>query len=136
MTWVSPGARTAHDEQEIAALRKGQRAGEPEGPIVVRYSARVVEFAVPEWQATLDALQELPESGAVRAVGYVGIREPRPCHARISSMQRSTAFRSLDCSASWPTDRSGRPTVPRTLTFPDTVTNRPVGVNGARDQYS
>ncbi|WP_371539678.1 alpha/beta hydrolase [Streptomyces sp. NBC_00466] len=65
--------RTAHDEQEIAELRKAQAAGEPEGPIVVRYNARLAELAVPEWQATLDALQELPEIGADGPVGYVGI---------------------------------------------------------------
>ncbi|WP_406376437.1 alpha/beta hydrolase [Streptomyces sp. NBC_00647] len=65
--------RTAHDEREIAALRKAQTAGEPEGPIVVRYNARLAEFAVPEWQATLDALQELPEIGADGPVGYFGI---------------------------------------------------------------
>ncbi|MFJ3216073.1 alpha/beta hydrolase [Kitasatospora sp. NPDC086801] len=65
--------RTAQDEQEIAELRKAQAAGEPEGPIVVRYNARLAELAVPEWQATLDALQELPEIGADGPVGYVGI---------------------------------------------------------------
>ncbi|MEV5540939.1 hypothetical protein AB0L13_29220 [Saccharopolyspora shandongensis] len=65
--------RTAHDEQEIAGLRKAQAAGEPEGPIVVCYNAHLAELAVPEWQATLDALQELPEIGADGPVGYVGI---------------------------------------------------------------
>ncbi|MFI9274088.1 alpha/beta hydrolase [Kitasatospora sp. NPDC052896] len=65
--------RTAHDEQEIAELRKAQAAGEPEGPIVVRYNARLAELAVPEWQATLDALQGLPEIGAGGPVGYSGI---------------------------------------------------------------
>ncbi|GAA0416707.1 alpha/beta hydrolase [Streptomyces luteireticuli] len=65
--------RTAHDEQEIAELRKAQAAGGPEGPIVVRYNARLAELAVPEWQVTLDALQELPEIGSDGPVGYVGI---------------------------------------------------------------
>ncbi|MFD7497139.1 alpha/beta hydrolase family protein [Streptomyces sp. NPDC059832] len=65
--------RTAHDEQEIAELRKAQAAGESEGPIVVRYNARLAELAIPEWRATLDALQELPEIGADGPVGYVGI---------------------------------------------------------------
>jgi pimeloyl-ACP methyl ester carboxylesterase len=65
--------RTAQDEQEIAELRKAQEAGEPEGPIVVRYNARLAELAVPEWQATLDALQQLPEIGAEEPIGYVGI---------------------------------------------------------------
>lgn len=65
--------RTAHDEQEIAALYKAREAGEPEGPIVVRYNAHLAELAVPEWRATLDALQELPEIGTEGPVGYFGL---------------------------------------------------------------
>ncbi|MGW7528935.1 alpha/beta hydrolase [Streptomyces sp. NPDC054783] len=65
--------RTAHDEQEIAELFRVRAAGEPEGPVVVRYNAHLAELAVPEWQATLDALQELPEIGADGPVGYFGI---------------------------------------------------------------
>ena len=62
--------RTAHDEQEVAAMQQARAAGEPEGPIVVRYNAHLAERAVPEWQATLDTLQELPEIGAGGPVGY------------------------------------------------------------------
>ncbi|MFD4507979.1 dienelactone hydrolase family protein [Streptomyces sp. NPDC058457] len=73
----SPGhgdrPRTAYDEQEIAALYRAREAGEPEGPIVVRYNAHLAERAVPEWQATLDALQALPEIGAEGPVGYYGL---------------------------------------------------------------
>ncbi|HEY3873444.1 MAG TPA: alpha/beta hydrolase [Actinocrinis sp.] len=65
--------RTAQDEQEIAALYRARRAGEPEAPIIVRYNADLAERAVPEWRATLDALQELPEIGADGPVGYWGI---------------------------------------------------------------
>jgi pimeloyl-ACP methyl ester carboxylesterase len=65
--------RTATDEQEIAALRQARTAGEPVGPIVVRYNADIAERAVPEWQATLDALQELPEIGTDGPVGYYGL---------------------------------------------------------------
>ncbi|WP_256641689.1 alpha/beta hydrolase [Streptomyces murinus] len=65
--------RTAHDERDIAALRAAQAAGEPEGPIVVPYNARLAELAVPEWQAVLDALQQLPEIGADGPVGYTGL---------------------------------------------------------------
>lgn len=65
--------RTAHDEREIAALFEAREAGEPEGPIVVRCNAHLAERAVPEWQATLDALQELPEIGAEGPVGYFGL---------------------------------------------------------------
>ncbi|MYS21429.1 hypothetical protein GA0115240_13075 [Streptomyces sp. DvalAA-14] len=65
--------RTAHDEREIAELYRARAAGEPEGPVVVRYNAYLAELAVPEWRATLDALQELAEIGADGPVGYFGI---------------------------------------------------------------
>lgn len=65
--------RTAHDEAEISALYRARAAGEPEGPVVVRYNAHLAELAVPEWRATLDALQELPEIGADGPVGYFGL---------------------------------------------------------------
>ncbi|MCC9308258.1 alpha/beta hydrolase [Kitasatospora sp. RB6PN24] len=64
---------TAHDEAEVAALFAARAAGEPEGPIVVRYNAHLAELAVPEWRATLDALQQLPEIGANGPVGFFGI---------------------------------------------------------------
>jgi pimeloyl-ACP methyl ester carboxylesterase len=65
--------RTAHDETEIAELFRARAAGEPEGPVVVRYNAHLAEQAVPEWRATLDALQQLPEIGTEQPVGYFGI---------------------------------------------------------------
>ncbi|HEX6500625.1 MAG TPA: alpha/beta hydrolase [Micromonosporaceae bacterium] len=65
--------RTAHDEQEIAALYRARAMGDPEGPVVVRYNAHLAERAVPEWRATLDALQELPEIGVDGPVGYFGL---------------------------------------------------------------
>ncbi|MGW7424003.1 alpha/beta hydrolase [Streptomyces sp. NPDC054813] len=73
----SPGhgdrPRTAHDEREIAELYRAREAGEPEGPVVIRYNAHLAARAVPEWQATLDALQELPGIGAGGPVGYYGL---------------------------------------------------------------
>ena len=65
--------RTAHDEQEIAAMLQARTAGEPEGPVVVRYNAHLAERAVPEWQVALDALEELPEIGTGGPVGYWGL---------------------------------------------------------------
>ena len=65
--------RTAHDEAEIAELFRARAAGEPEGPIVVRYNAHLAELAVPEYQTVLDALQELPDIGADGPVGYWGL---------------------------------------------------------------
>ncbi|MEY9926833.1 pimeloyl-ACP methyl ester carboxylesterase [Catenulispora sp. GP43] len=65
--------RTDHDEREIDAMFAAREAGQPEGPIIVRYNAHLAEQAVPEWSATLDALQELPEIGTGGPVGYWGI---------------------------------------------------------------
>ncbi|MDL4819743.1 alpha/beta hydrolase [Actinomadura opuntiae] len=65
--------RTPHDEQEIAELFRARAAGEPEGPIVVRYNAHLAEQAVPEYRTTLDALQELPEIGPDGPVGFFGL---------------------------------------------------------------
>ena len=65
--------RTAHDEQEIAVMQRAMAAGEPVGPIVVRYNSYLAELAVPEYRATLDALQELPEIGTGGPVGYFGL---------------------------------------------------------------
>ncbi|MFI9162492.1 alpha/beta hydrolase [Kitasatospora aureofaciens] len=65
--------RTEHDEREIAALFAARAAGEPEGPIVVRYNDYLAKLAVPEYHALLDALQQLPEIGTDGPVGFWGI---------------------------------------------------------------
>ncbi|MEV3927199.1 hypothetical protein, partial [Actinomadura coerulea] len=65
--------RTARDERDIAAMRGATAAGEPIGPIVARYNGHVAERAVPEWRASLDVLQELPEIGVGGPVGYLGL---------------------------------------------------------------
>jgi len=62
--------RSAAAEQARADLRRAMQAGEPPGEIVDRLILPLVEKAVPEWQATLDALLSLPEIGG--PVGYAG----------------------------------------------------------------
>jgi len=66
--------RTVEDEQARADLRQAMAAGEPERveSISVRYGAALAQRAVPEWQATLDALQQLPEIGTEAPIGYGG----------------------------------------------------------------
>ena len=63
--------RTAYDEEEIALMRRAMSTGEPVGPIVVRYNADLARRAVPEWQAVLDVLLQLPEIAG--PVGYFGL---------------------------------------------------------------
>jgi hypothetical protein len=63
--------RWAAAEQARADLRRALRAGEPvDDGIVDRLVLPLVDRAVPEWQAALDALLSLPEIGG--PVGYSG----------------------------------------------------------------
>jgi dienelactone hydrolase len=64
---------TPYDEQEIARMQETMAAGDPVGEIVVRYNLHLAKQAVPEWQTTLDALQQLPEIGTGGPVGYLGM---------------------------------------------------------------
>ena len=65
--------KTAEDERFVAEIRATRAAGEPIGPLVARYNAVLAERAVPEWQATLDALQALDVVGPDGPVGYWGV---------------------------------------------------------------
>jgi hypothetical protein len=62
--------RLAALEQARADLRWALEAGEPVDEIVEALVLPLVEMAVPEWQATLDALLSLPGIGG--PVGYEG----------------------------------------------------------------
>ena len=63
--------RSAVDEQARADLRRALQAGEPVDEIVDDFILPLVEEAVPEWRATLDALLSLPGIGG--PVGYEGM---------------------------------------------------------------
>ena len=82
--------RSAATEQARADLRRAMQAGEPvDDEIVDRLVLPLVEAAVPEWQATLDALLSLPEiggrvgfAGGVIAIGVrLAVVDPRICAA-------------------------------------------------------
>ncbi|MFZ2164121.1 MAG: alpha/beta hydrolase [Propionibacteriaceae bacterium] len=66
--------RSPADERARAELRQAMLAGDTEqvSAVSLRYGASLAERAVPEWQATLDALQELPEIGHEAPIGYGG----------------------------------------------------------------
>lgn len=66
--------RTAEDEQARTDLRQAVAAGDTERfeSVSVRYVTSLAQRAVPEWQSTLDALQNLPEIGAEAPIGYGG----------------------------------------------------------------
>src|SRR3954447_10055493 len=63
--------RSAAAEEARADLRRALEAGEPvDDEIVARLVLPLVDKAVPEWQATLDALLSLSEIGG--QVGFAG----------------------------------------------------------------
>ncbi|MGV9887920.1 dienelactone hydrolase family protein [Streptomyces sp. NPDC003395] len=62
--------RSAADEQARADLRRAMQAGEPVDDILESFVGPLVARAVPEWQATLDAVLALPGIGG--PVGYSG----------------------------------------------------------------
>ncbi|RZU76320.1 dienelactone hydrolase [Micromonospora kangleipakensis] len=66
--------RTDEDEQARTEIRQAMTAGDTPrfAAASVRFMASVAERAVPEWQATLDALQALPQIGPDAPVGYGG----------------------------------------------------------------
>jgi alpha-beta hydrolase superfamily lysophospholipase len=66
--------RTAEDEQARAGLQQAMAAGDTGqvAAVSARYGRSLAERAVPEWQAVLDALQELPGIGTEAPVGYGG----------------------------------------------------------------
>ncbi|MEV4732303.1 alpha/beta hydrolase [Saccharopolyspora sp. NPDC049426] len=77
--------RSAEADVARADLRRALAAGEPVDEIVERLVSPLVDQAVPEWQAALDALLSLPEvdgpvgySGGVIAIGILlAVVEPR-----------------------------------------------------------
>ncbi|NLE78329.1 MAG: alpha/beta hydrolase [Rhodococcus sp.] len=65
--------RNLQDQRWAEAIHQARAAGDPIAPIVIAYSWSLAERAVPEWRATLDALQALPEIGAEASIGYGGV---------------------------------------------------------------
>ncbi len=71
LPWSGDRPRSAAVDEARADLRRALAAGEPvDDDIVDRLVLPLVEMAVPEWRATLDALLALPEIGG--PVGYAG----------------------------------------------------------------
>lgn len=66
--------RSAEDHRVRSALGQAMAAGDTAqvASISAEYGAALAVRAVPEWQATLDALQRLPEIGTEAPVGYGG----------------------------------------------------------------
>ena len=65
--------RSEQDAAFVTALQQKMAEGQPVEDLVAREMSRLAERAVPEWQATLDAVQSLDEIGAAGPVGYWGL---------------------------------------------------------------
>jgi pimeloyl-ACP methyl ester carboxylesterase len=65
--------RTARDEQQVALMRQGRAASIPLGPIITAYNAELAARAVPDWQATMDALRGTADVNASEHIGYFGL---------------------------------------------------------------
>lgn len=65
--------RTAEDEHHVALIRQGRAAGLSLGPVITAYNAELAARAVPEWQATMDALRDTVGVGAAGPIGYFGL---------------------------------------------------------------
>ncbi|WP_405162818.1 alpha/beta hydrolase [Nocardia sp. NBC_01499] len=65
--------RDAADDAARAAFVRARETGEPMAPIIADYNTSLAERAVPEWQATIDALQALPDIGTEAPIGYGGM---------------------------------------------------------------
>lgn len=65
--------RNPQDQQWSDAIHRARREGKPIAPVVIDYNWSLAGRAVPEWQATLDALQALPEIGIEAPIGYGGV---------------------------------------------------------------
>jgi pimeloyl-ACP methyl ester carboxylesterase len=63
--------RTPEDDRARTELRQAKTTDDFRSA-TLRYTRTLVERAVPEWQATLDALQATPEIGAEAPIGYGG----------------------------------------------------------------
>jgi dienelactone hydrolase len=71
------GDRPEHPEVKrlVAVIQEREAAGEPAGPARPALSETVASQLIPDWQATLDALQELDCVGGGQPVGYYGLSQ-------------------------------------------------------------
>ena len=64
--------RSARDQRWVDDMLGARERGEPLDPVLAEFNASLAERAVPEWRATIDALQGLDDIGA-GPVGYTGM---------------------------------------------------------------
>ncbi len=65
--------RAAEDQRWVDSMLAERAAGRSMAATITAYNGSLCDRAVPEWRATIDALQDLPEIGADAPVGYSGM---------------------------------------------------------------
>jgi len=65
--------RSAEDQRWVETMQAEREAGRSMAATIAAYNGSLADRAVPEWQATIDALQDLPEIGADAPIGYSGM---------------------------------------------------------------
>lgn len=65
--------RSAQDQAWVDSMLAARAAGESLAPSITAYNGSLADRTVPEWQATIDALQALPQIDADAPIGYTGM---------------------------------------------------------------
>jgi len=110
-----PGDRPQNPELErlVAIINERKAAGEPAGPAYPAACELVAAQLIPDWQATLDALQELDYVGDSRPVGYYGLSQGGEMGIRLVAAEpRITAAVLGLIGNDWLTGTATRITIP------------------------
>jgi alpha-beta hydrolase superfamily lysophospholipase len=65
--------RAGEDQRWVDSMLAERAAGRSMAATIAEYNGSLADRAVPEWRATIDALQELPEIGPDAPIGYSGM---------------------------------------------------------------
>lgn len=65
--------RSPEDQSWVDTMLAQRAAGKSMASTITAYNRSLADRAVPEWQATIDALQALPEIGPDAPIGYSGM---------------------------------------------------------------
>ena len=97
----------------VAVIQERQAAGEPPGPAWPALSETVAAQLIPDWQATLDALQQLDSVGDSQPVGYYGLSQGGEMGIRLVAAEpRITAAVLGLIGSDWLTGIAARITIP------------------------
>jgi len=65
--------RSVEDQRWVDSMLAERAAGQSMAATIAAYNGSLAERAVPEWQTTIDMLQELPEIGPDAPIGFSGM---------------------------------------------------------------